>query len=54
MIDYSARVLHKPTGQWITVQGVRKFGRMYYSFDGFKTQSTSKVQAYKLATGSKS
>lgn len=37
----------RATGERLRWSMVRKWGRPYYSFDGFKTQGASKADAYR-------
>lgn len=55
-LDYSGIKVCKKTGRRYVMNGIRKWGAMYYSCDGFHTQSTSMSEAKEsaIAAGSMS
>ena len=48
-LDYSGIKVCKTTGRRYLMNGLRKWGAMYYSCDGFKTQSASMREAKESA-----
>ena len=48
-LDYSGIKVCKTTGRRYVMNGLRKWGAMYYSCDGFKTQATSQRAAKESA-----